>query len=164
MAGTNVATDTSKTTVELTSPTRATGIYSNWGPNHWDFGTSNQFPALKYAKSTDTTSYRACSDTPPQTGIDQPQCETLLPHQGMEIGDRDSGLRESLRELDISGPRIKFDMPLGISTNNYVVTIFLRKDITTDSIVLRLRAYNPDAEIQIFERWRQLYSIILKAR
>ena len=148
--GTNVATDTSKTTVELTSPTRATGIYSNWGPDDWDFGTSNQFPALKYAKGTDTN-YQACSDTPPQTGIDQPQCRTLLPHQGMEIGDRDSGLRESLRELDISGPRIKFDMPFGISTNNYVVTILFREGITTDSVVLRLKAYNPDAEIQIFK-------------
>ena len=153
-AGTFVDTDTSKTTVELTSPTRATGIYSDWGPDDWDFGTSNQFPALKYTKGTDKdtgTGYQACSDTPPQTGIDQPQCETLLPGQGMDIGDRDSGLRESLRELDISGPRIKFDMPLGISTNNYAVTILFREVITTASIVLRLRAYNPDAEIQIFE-------------
>ena len=151
-AGTFVDTDTSKTTVELTSPTRATGIYSDWGPDDWDFGTSNQFPALKYTKGTDKdtgTGYQACSDTPPQTGIDQPQCETLLPYQGMDIGN--SGLRESLRELDISGPRIKFDMPLGISTNNYTVTILFREVITTASIVLRLKAYDPDAEIQIFE-------------
>ena len=148
IGGTSVPADTEKTAETLKSLTRAAGIYSNWGPDDWDFGTSNQFPALKYAKGTDTTSYQACSDTPPQIGIDQPQCETLLPHQGMDI--EDSGLRESLRELDISGPRTRLDMPLGVSTNNYVVTIFLCEDITTDSIVLRLRAYNPDAEIQIF--------------
>ena len=33
---------TSKTTVELQSPTEATGIYSSWGSNNWDFGTSIQ--------------------------------------------------------------------------------------------------------------------------
>ena len=154
-AGTFVDTDTSKTTVELTSPTRATGIYSDWGPDDWDFGTSNQFPALKYTKGTDKdtgTGYQACSDTPPQTGIDQPQCGTLLPGQGMNIGDSD--LRESLRELNILGPRARLDMRLGVSTNNYVVTILLREVITTNttaSIVLRLKAYNPDAEIQIFK-------------
>ena len=145
--GTNVPTDTEKIAETLKLPRGVAGIYSDWGPDDWDFGTSNQFPALKYAKGTDTN-YQACSDTPPQTSIDQPQCRTLLPHQGMDI--EDSGLRESLRELDISGPRTRLDMPLGVSTNNYVVTIFLREDITTDSIVLRLRAYNPDAKIQIF--------------
>ena len=149
-AGTGVATDTSKTTVELTSPTGAEGIYAEWEPDDWDFGNSNQFPALKYAKGTDT-SYQACSDTPPQTGIDQPQCGTLLPHQGMNIGDRDGGLRESLRELDISGAETELNMPFGVSTNNYVVRIFLREGINEGSVVLRLRAYNPDAEIQIFK-------------
>ena len=148
-AGTDVATDTSKTTVELTSPTRAEGIYVKWEPDDWDFGTPNQFPALKYVEGIDTN-YQACSDTPPLTVIDQPQCETLLPHQGMNIGDRDSGLRESLRELDISGPEMELNMPFGVSTNNYVVTIFLREGINEGSVVLRLRAYNPDAEIQIF--------------
>ena len=72
--------------------TTSTDVYYNWSTNDWDFGTPNQFPALKYVKGTTN----ACSDTPPQTSIDQPQCETLLPHQGMDIGD--SGLREGLRD------------------------------------------------------------------
>ena len=37
-----------KTTRELQSPTANTGIYANWNPNWWDFGTSRQYPALKY--------------------------------------------------------------------------------------------------------------------
>ena len=147
--GTDVAANTRKTIQELTSPTTATGIYSNWGTDDWDFGNSNQYPALKYAKGTDTND-AACSDTPPQTGTDQPQCETLLLHQGMNIGD--SGLREGLRKLDIIGAAMtEFDSPLGVSTNNYVVTIFLPIRITEYGIVLRLEAYNPDAEIQIFK-------------
>ena len=38
----------SKTTRELQSPASATGIYGNWDPGWWDFGTSRQYPALKY--------------------------------------------------------------------------------------------------------------------
>ena len=146
-AGTGVATDTSKAAMEIRAPTRAEGIYRRWSPGDWDFGTSNQFPVLKYAKGIDTN-YPACSDTPPQTSIDQPQCETLLPNQEMNIGD--SGLRESLRELSVPEFRTTSSQIFGVSTNNYVVTIFFREGITTNSIVLRLRAYNSDAKIQIF--------------
>ena len=147
--GFGVDANTKKTAMELTSPikpgTTSTDVYYNWSTDDWDFGTPNQFPALKYVKGTTN----ACSDTPPQTSIDQPQCETLLPHQGMDIGD--SGLREGLRGLDISRVNIEgFDTPLGVSTNNYVVTILLPAGTTEYGIVLRLRAYNPDAEIQIF--------------
>ena len=41
-----------KTTTELQSPTGATGIYSSWSTNHWDFGTSEQYPTLKYHDGT----------------------------------------------------------------------------------------------------------------
>ena len=37
-----------KTSRELQSPTANTGIYANWNPDWWDFGTSRQYPALKY--------------------------------------------------------------------------------------------------------------------
>ena len=37
-----------KTTDELQAPTENTGIYANWNPDYWDFGTSRQYPALKY--------------------------------------------------------------------------------------------------------------------
>ena len=147
-AGSNVAADTEKTAEMLTSPTGAAGIYSSWSPNDWDFGNSNQYPALEYAKDTNTD-YQTCSDTPPQTGIDQPQCRTLLPYQGMNIGD--SSLRESLRELRISRVTANFAPSFGVSTNNYVVTIDLPTGTTEYGIVLRLRAYNSDAEIQIFK-------------
>ena len=37
-----------KTTRELRTPTAATGIYANWNAEWWDFGTSRQYPVLKY--------------------------------------------------------------------------------------------------------------------
>ena len=43
-----------KTTRELQSPTSNTGIYANWDPAVWDFGTSSQYPALKSGAGTTT--------------------------------------------------------------------------------------------------------------
>ena len=37
-----------KTTRELQRPTGPTGIYADWDPEYWDFGTSRQYPVLKY--------------------------------------------------------------------------------------------------------------------
>ncbi len=41
-----------KTTSELQLPTTSTGIYSSWDDDVWDFGTSEQYPALKYSDGT----------------------------------------------------------------------------------------------------------------
>ncbi len=38
-----------KTTDELQSPTTHTGIYAEWNPDFWDFGTSVQYPVLKHS-------------------------------------------------------------------------------------------------------------------
>ena len=38
-----------KTTAELQTPTSASGIYVTWDPDVWDFGTSSQYPVLKFA-------------------------------------------------------------------------------------------------------------------
>ena len=37
-----------KTTAELQAPTENAGIYANWSPDYWDFGTDSQYPVLKY--------------------------------------------------------------------------------------------------------------------
>ena len=42
------AAGAAQTTAGLQSPTGATGIYSAWGTVKWDFGTTSQYPALKY--------------------------------------------------------------------------------------------------------------------
>lgn len=47
-----------KTTRELKSPTANTGIYANWNPDWWDFGTATQYPALKYGSMDIATQRR----------------------------------------------------------------------------------------------------------
>lgn len=37
-----------KTTNQLQAPTRNAGIYAGWSASWWDFGTSSQYPVLKY--------------------------------------------------------------------------------------------------------------------
>ena len=83
--GTGVAINTSKTMMELQSPTTNEGIYANWSIEDWNFGSSTQYPALRYAKGTDTN-YQACSDAPPRTGRDRPRCGTLLLNQRASTG------------------------------------------------------------------------------
>ena len=66
---------TGKTTVQLQSPTSATGIYANWDSldvngnstadeHPWTFGASDQYPVLKYA-GMDTTAQFVAQLTPP---------------------------------------------------------------------------------------------------
>ena len=85
--GTGVNTNTSRTETMLISPTTATEIYATWNldARAWDFGSRVQYPALRYVKGTDTNN-PACSDTPPQTSSDRPQCETLLLNQEVSTG------------------------------------------------------------------------------
>ena len=63
-----------KTTADLQEPTSAIGIYAQWSTVHWDFGTDEQYPALKYAAGYDT-------DNPACDLDGQPVCGTLLPGQ-----------------------------------------------------------------------------------
>ena len=71
-----------KTTTELQSPTTSgstsTEIYYGWSATDWDFGTSNQYPALKYAVGPDT-------DNPVCGSGKQPACDTLLRGQQPDI-------------------------------------------------------------------------------
>ena len=45
--GFSTSDSTAQTTVALQTPTGATGIYSTWDANIWDFGTSSEYPSLK---------------------------------------------------------------------------------------------------------------------
>ncbi len=60
--GTLVDAELGKTTAQLQSPTGYTGLYANWNvdldgdgtaDDSWDFGTSDQYPALKFDRNKD---------------------------------------------------------------------------------------------------------------
>ena len=115
--GTGVPIWVTQTAEALKSPTMATGIYSNWSPQVWDFGTSDQYPLLKDSDNN-----------------------TLLPNQGV-----------GLRELEVLTVGMELSPIFGDSTTHYVIA-FLPADGTMRSVVLRLKAYNPDATIAIVKR------------
>ena len=51
-----------KTTAELQNPITSIGIYSTWSDSDWDFGTSSEYPQLKYALGNDSE-MPACGET-----------------------------------------------------------------------------------------------------
>ena len=71
-----------KTTVQLQSPTAATGIYSDWSNADWDFGTSKQYPALRYTRGPDLNN--------PACGVaGTPVCGTLIAGQRQRFTGED---------------------------------------------------------------------------
>ena len=69
---------TAQTTVDLQMPTNdnsATGVYAGWSTADWDFGTTEQYPALLY---NEVAGVDAC-DTDAATPL--PRCGSLLPGQ-----------------------------------------------------------------------------------
>ena len=86
-----------QTVSALTSPTTNEGIYEQWnqGENIWDFGTSEQYPILRYNIGNNfrrVYDYDLCSQGLRMKSTDQPQCGTFLPDQG--IGLRDLNILE----------------------------------------------------------------------
>ena len=67
IAATSTSIGIAKTTAELRSPTGYTGIYSGWnldldgeagGDDPWEFGSSSQYPVLRYGRLADFESLR----------------------------------------------------------------------------------------------------------
>ena len=71
---------TSRTTMELQSPTApgatTMDVYYGWRDNDWDFGSSQEYPALRYVAG----GMNACN-ADISTASDLPQCGSLLPNQ-----------------------------------------------------------------------------------
>ena len=75
-------------------------LYVGWDTDRWDFGTSEQFPILKY--------FEQCSNNPQTRRTDQPECGTFLP-------DQDDGLRD----LETMTPGLALDKVFASETTNY---------------------------------------------
>ena len=69
--GSGFPAGTSRTALQLASPTTTAITYTNWAPDVWDFGRSFEYPALKYAGDT-------CETTPVKSDTGPPICGTLL--------------------------------------------------------------------------------------
>ena len=114
---------------DLKLPDDATGIYSSWNVADWDFGTTEQYPVLKYAADENPST---CGKQPRRKDTDPPECGSLLPNQGT-----------GLRDLDIAGTVLT--PPFSSDQTDYTALI----DNSFQDISLRLNAYNPEANITI---------------
>ena len=142
-AGTSDQTDsaggTSKTTVELQTPTGASGIYANWSAADWDFGNPMSYPALRYSEIDGVD---AC-DLDSETVL--PRCGTLLAAQSM----RDRGLSAlffAVNDEELNNTEMFGDQPFSNQIFDYDITISYTKAI-------RLRPYtiNSTATVSIMK-------------
>ena len=117
-----------KTKAELQMPTvaetRVNDIYYNWDTDRWDFGTAEEYPALKYHDNT-------CATATPS-----PDCGTLLLHQRI-------GLRDIKLEQNVGGARLYLSPDFDAAITTYTVSVH------ADASELRVTpiAANPDADI-----------------
>ena len=99
-----------KTTVELREPTTNEGIYASWSTGNWDFGSTVQYPRLKYAKGGDEDN-PVCSDDAGDTDSRLPQCGDLLP-------DQDSFLPQCTISLNIPDDNDSVPQVIDIDKDN----------------------------------------------
>ena len=121
----------SKTTIELQEPMMATGIYSSWSTEAWDFGTSRQYPVLNYIDNPDTDSSECRSAD--NTTADLPVCGSLL----------SPTLRYGLSELQLVEGNLSPDFD--------VVAPSYRGTVVSSASTIQFRSItvNPDAKIYI---------------
>ena len=119
-----------KTTSALQVPVGATGIYSNWSPDDWHFGTNAQYPALKYRSLT----FPVCREAN-DVSSRLPICGTLLPGQR-------TGLINLARSTD---QVLALNPAFNSAIFNY--DMILRSDVM--QFVIIPWAFNPGATIVI---------------
>ena len=128
-----------KTEEELKSPTDATGIYSDWSSSDWDFGNSNHYPALRYAKGDKLD---ACSTDITLLSTEK-LCGLLLP--GQDSQDRSQGLARVFFFADNDTAQVEMTPTFSPSTYHYDMRI-----VTSDrNIQLRPYASGDNARIAV---------------
>ena len=121
--------DAEKTAEELKSPTEpgtstSTEVYYNWDATVWDFGTAEEYPALKYSDNT-------CGTATPSA-----DCGKLLLHQRV-------GLRDLRLEQNVGADHLHLSPDFDTAVTTYTVSVH------TDASELKIIpiAVNPDARI-----------------
>ena len=136
--------DDAKTTVELQSPTDATGIYSDWSGNDWEFGGSEDYPVLRYTRDDNLDS---CASDVADLVISPalPLCGSVLPGQGVRASNK--GLAELFFFVGGHAAPIELTPSFFQLIYSYDMTV-----VTADrTIQLRPYAANANAEIAITE-------------
>ena len=136
-----------KTTEQLQSPTTATGIYSGWNTNDWNFGNSTHYPALHYTEGGDLS---ACN-TDIEILADTPLCRILLPNQSNR-----KGLATVFFFVGNELAQATFFPPFSPHTESYDVITVIPEGSDPD-IQLAPHAINDNATIAITDQDNQNY-------
>ena len=128
-----------KTKAELQSPTAATGIYSDWSSDDWDFGDSKHYPALRYAKGDNLN---ACVEI--TTSSEALPCGILIPNQS----SRNTGLAGIFFFADGEPASVISDPLFSQGIYHYDMTIVA----SNLNIHLRPYALNDSAKITISDQ------------
>ena len=128
-----------KTTSQLQSPTEATGIYSDWSSDDWDFGTTSTYPALRY---TEGDGLNACTTEITTSSVRLP-CGIALPNPS--DSDRNKGLAGIFFFADGEPASMVLNPPFSQQIYNYDM-IIVAADL---DIHLRPYALNNNAKIVI---------------
>ena len=127
---TRSASGIAKTTEQLQSPTRATGIYAQWSNTNWYFGTDMQYPVLKYAITSGGS--RTCRYGRSASGK-LPICGTLILPP----------IQQGLRELQL----VEGDLSPNFSVS--LLTYAGKVVNSTSTIQFKPTAIDPNAKIFI---------------
>ena len=118
-------------TAQLQAPIAATGIYSQWSTANWDFGTSDEYPILKYTQNSDGE--QSCD------GEGLPNCGDLIAPQ----------IRFGLQNLTLAG-YITLNPPFGAAHRNLNGSYSGTVSFPTNRIRLIPTAKENDAMINIY--------------
>ena len=135
----SISAKSAKTTSQLQSPTEATGIYSDWSSDDWDFGTTSTYPALRY---TEGDGLNACTTEITTSSVRLP-CGIALPNPS--DSDRNKGLAGIFFFADGEPASMVLNPPFSQQIYNYDMTI-VAADL---DIHLRPYALNNNAKIAI---------------
>ena len=145
VSATEVTLGRSKRTAELQAPTSATGIYARWGSDglgnsdNWDFGSDEQYPAIKYnlhaytndGDSSDGDAHCGAADIQKRPAA----CQTLLRHQGSLLRD--------LKLPEAAG----LSRPFAFASFDYDMSV----NADQSSIRLFATAFNAVARVEVFK-------------
>ena len=136
-----------KTTVELQSPITAIGIYSMWNTDNWDFGTSSQYPILKYAQDCGESQQPDCDALIGRQRNNQPAIKYPTTKTEILITSNDAGTIKTI-PVTVSDVDVNDKLTLLLSADegqNLVVSgttkaeVLPNGSITRDEIDLRIR-------------------------
>ena len=146
-SGMTSAAGVGKTTDELQLPTEATGIYSGWSSDDWDFGTTITYPTLRYAEGGNLN---ACT-TEITTSSTMLPCGIALPNPS--DSDRNKGLAGIFFFADGAPASVVWDPIFSQLIYHYDMSI-----VATDlDIQIRPYALNHNARITISDQDNQNY-------